>query len=45
MPLHRSDDVQHRPFGTHFLWHILLSTAAYLAIVFLIRQRTRLREV
>ncbi|MEI9932932.1 MAG: hypothetical protein WDM89_20965 [Rhizomicrobium sp.] len=30
------------PFGTHFLWHILLSTAAYLAVVFLIRQRTRL---
>jgi hypothetical protein len=29
------------PFGTHFLWHILLSTAAYLAISFLIRQRTR----
>ncbi|HVU19978.1 MAG TPA: ceramidase domain-containing protein [Rhizomicrobium sp.] len=32
------------PFGTHFAWHILLSTAAYLAIVFLIRQRTRLRN-
>jgi hypothetical protein len=29
------------PFGTHFLWHILLSIAAYLGIVFLIRQRTR----
>lgn len=29
------------PFGTHFLWHILLSTAAYLAIVFLLRQKTR----
>lgn len=29
------------PFGTHFLWHILLSTAAYLGIVFLLRQKTR----
>jgi len=29
------------PFGTHFLWHILLSTAAYLGIVFLLRQKVR----
>lgn len=29
------------PFGTHFLWHILLSTAAYLGIVFLLRQKIR----
>ena len=29
------------PFGTHFLWHILLSTAAYLSIVFLLRQKAR----
>ena len=28
------------PFGTHFLWHILLSLAAYLGIVFLLRFRT-----
>jgi len=24
------------PFGTHFLWHIFLSGAAYLAILFLV---------
>ena len=29
------------PFGTHFLWHILLSTAAATSIVFLLRQKTR----
>lgn len=29
------------PFGTHFLWHILLSMAAYLGIVFLLRQKAR----
>lgn len=29
------------PFGTHFLWHILLSTAAYMGIVFLLRQKIR----
>jgi hypothetical protein len=29
------------PFGTHFLWHILLSLAAYLGIVFLLRLRMR----
>jgi hypothetical protein len=28
------------PFGTHFLWHILLSLAAYLGIVMLIRLKT-----
>jgi hypothetical protein len=27
------------PFGTHFLWHILLSLAAYLAISMLVRVR------
>jgi hypothetical protein len=27
------------PFGTHFLWHILLSAAAYLGIVLLLRMR------
>jgi hypothetical protein len=27
------------PFGTHFLWHILLSLSAYLSIVFLVRLR------
>jgi len=25
------------PFGTHFIWHILLSLAAYLGIVMLLR--------
>jgi len=29
------------PFGTHFLWHMLLSLAAYLGIVFLLRLRMR----
>jgi len=28
------------PFGTHFLWHILLSTAAYLGITMLVRMKT-----
>ena len=28
------------PFGTHFLWHILLSLAAYLAIVMLTQLKT-----
>ena len=27
------------PFGTHFLWHILLSLAAYLAILMLTKLR------
>jgi hypothetical protein len=31
------------PFGTHFLWHILLSTAAYMGIVLLLRFRTKAR--
>jgi hypothetical protein len=27
------------PFGTHFLWHLGLSTAAYLGIVLLVRMK------
>jgi len=27
------------PIGTHFLWHILLSAAAYMGIVLLLRMR------
>jgi hypothetical protein len=28
------------PIGTHFLWHILLSAAAYMGVVLLLRMRT-----
>jgi hypothetical protein len=31
------------PFGTHFLWHILLAAAAYMGIVLLLRFRTKAR--
>ncbi|MDE2134477.1 MAG: ceramidase domain-containing protein [Alphaproteobacteria bacterium] len=31
------------PFGTHFLWHICLSTASYLGIVLLVRLKTPAR--
>jgi branched-subunit amino acid transport protein len=33
------------PFGTHFLWHILLSAAAYLGIRMLVRMKTHGRAV
>lgn len=33
------------PFGTHFLWHILLATAAYLGIRMLVRMKTHGRAV
>ncbi|MGA7674325.1 MAG: ceramidase domain-containing protein [Rhizomicrobium sp.] len=29
------------PFGTHFLWHICLSTASYLGIVLLVRMKKK----
>ena len=29
------------PFGTHFIWHILLSLAAYLGIVMLLRLKPK----
>lgn len=29
------------PFGTHFLWHICLSTAAYLGIVLMVRMKKK----
>ncbi len=33
------------PFGTHFLWHIGLSTAAYLGIALLVRMKARGRAM
>ena len=33
------------PFGTHFLWHIGLSTAACLGIVLMVRMRSESRAV
>ena len=33
------------PFGTHFLWHILLSTASYLSILLLLRMKTQGKKV
>ncbi len=33
------------PFGTHFLWHIGLSTAAYLGIVLLVRMKKQGRAI
>ena len=33
------------PFGTHFLWHIFLSTASFLGIVLLVRMKVRGRPV
>ncbi|MBU6299190.1 MAG: ceramidase domain-containing protein [Alphaproteobacteria bacterium] len=33
------------PFGTHFLWHIFLSTASFLGIVLMVRMKVRGRPV